>query len=57
VLVSVNGDDFQGAKAVALFRPDATDYRPKWGLYRGTTPKLPAGESWVEHKDASARKL
>lgn len=57
ILVSVNGDEFQGAKDVAIFRPDATDYRPKWGLYRGITPQLPAGESWVEHKDASALKL
>ena len=57
VLVSVNGDEFQGVKDVAVFRPDATDYRPKWGLYRGITTQLPVGESWVEHKDASARKL
>jgi len=56
VLVSVDGDAFQGLKAIALFRPDATDYRPKWGLYRGTTEKLPRGESWVEHRDASAQK-
>jgi hypothetical protein len=56
VLVSVDGDEFQGVKGIPLFRPDATDYRPKWGLYRGTTPKLPAGESWVEHRDASAQK-
>ena len=57
VLVSVDGDEFQGATGVAIYRPDATAYRPKWGLYRGITEKLPVGESWVEHKDASARKL
>ena len=57
VLVSVNGDEFQGVKGVAIFRPDATGYRPKWGLYRGITTQLPVGESWVEHKDASAQQL
>jgi hypothetical protein len=57
VLVSVDGDEFQGAKNIELFRPDATGYRPKWGLYRGITPELPKGESWVEHRDASAAKL
>lgn len=57
ILVSVDGDEFQGVNGVAIFRPDATDYRPKWGLYRGTTPQLPLGESWVEHRDAPAQKL
>jgi hypothetical protein len=57
ILVSVNGDEFQGVRALPVFRPAATDYRPKWGLYRGITPQLPHGESWVEHKDASAAPL
>jgi hypothetical protein len=57
VLVSINGDEFQGVKDGAIFRPDATDYRPKWGLYRGITPQLPRGESCVEHKNLSAQKL
>lgn len=57
VLVSVDGDAFQGATNVAVFRPDADAYRPKWGLYRGITPDLPVGLSWVEHRDACARKL
>lgn len=57
VLVSVNGDEFQGVRGVALFRPDATDYRPKWGLYRGTAKNMPFGDDYVEHKDISARKL
>lgn len=57
ILVSVNGDDFQGLTNVAVYRPHATAYRPKWGLYRGTTTNLPHGESWVEHKAASATKI
>ncbi|HTA95749.1 MAG TPA: glycoside hydrolase family 28 protein, partial [Verrucomicrobiae bacterium] len=57
VLVSVNGDEFQGLTNVAVYRPNATAYRPKWGLYRGTSPNLPPGESYVEHKNASATKI
>jgi hypothetical protein len=56
VLASVNGDEFQGARNVAVFRPDATDYRPKWGLYRGVSPGQPLGDDYVEHKDVSAAK-
>lgn len=57
VLVSVDRDDFQGVKDVSVFRPDATDYRPKWGLYRGISKDLPEGASFIEHRNASARKL
>jgi hypothetical protein len=57
VLVSVNGDEFKGTQNMDLYRPDATDYRPKWGLYRGTAKDMPFGDDWVEHKDASANKL
>jgi len=59
ILVSVNGDEFQGVRNVAVFRPDATAYRPKWGLYRGIDKDHPMamGEDWVEHRNASARKL
>ena len=57
ISVSVNGDAFQGVKGVPVYRPDATDYRPKWGLYRGTAKDMPFGDDYVEHKDASARKM
>lgn len=57
VLVSVNGDAFQGVTHVAVYRPNATAYRPKWGLYRGTSDALPPGISWVEHRNASAEKI
>ena len=57
ISVSVNGDGFLGVTNVAVYRPEATSYRPKWGLYRGTSKNLPPGESYVEHKDASARKM
>lgn len=59
ILVSVNGDEFQGVNKVAIFRPDATGYRPKWGLYRGIDKdrSMAMGEDWVEHRNASAQKL
>jgi hypothetical protein len=57
VLVSVNGDDFQGVTNVPVYRPEATAYRPKWGLYRGMSKNIPDGESYVEHKNASAQKM
>lgn len=59
ILVSVDGDEFQGLKDVPVYRPDASDYRPKWGLYRGIDKDkpMPMGDDWVEHKEASARKL
>jgi len=57
VLASVNGDPFKGVSDLAIYRPKSDDYRPKWGLYRGIDKDLPVGESWVEHKDISARQV
>ncbi len=59
ILASVDGDAFQGVKNVAVFRPDAAAYRPKWGLYRGIDKDhaMAMGEDWVEHRNASAEKL
>jgi hypothetical protein len=54
VLASIDGDEFQGVRDVAVFRPDATDYRPKWGLYRGTAAGLPYGDDYMEHRNISA---
>jgi len=55
LLLSVNGGQFQGVEHVKMFRPQATDYRPKWGLYRGTVKGMT--DDWVEHKDQTVRKL
>lgn len=55
LLLSVNGDAFKGVEHVAMYRPGATDYRPKWGLYRGTVTGMT--DDWVEHKNAVARKI
>jgi len=57
VLVSVNGDEFQGKTGIPVFRRGATNYRPKWGLYRGVKDGMNMGDDWVEHRDVSARRL
>jgi hypothetical protein len=57
ISVSLNGDKFQGIANVAVYRPDSKVYRPKWGLYRGTSKNLPPGDSYVEHKNVSAQKM
>jgi hypothetical protein len=54
LLLSVNGSEFKGITGIPMFRTASTDYRPKWGLYRGTVAGM--HDDWVEHKDALARK-
>lgn len=50
--ISINGDAFQGATNIPLYLNGSTDYRPKWGFYRGigTDYGVPTGDSWVEHR-------
>ena len=57
VLASVNGDPFVGVTNVPVFRSAATDYRPKWGSYRGVDPSQSYGDDTVEHKEISAQKI
>jgi hypothetical protein len=57
VLASIDGDELQGVRGIAVFRPDATDYRPKWGLYRGVKAGMLFGDDYVEHKNVSAEKV
>jgi hypothetical protein len=54
---SVNGDKLQGATRVAVFHPESTEYRPKWGLYRRASAGSALGDDYIEHKDVTARKL
>ncbi|MDO8544002.1 MAG: heparin lyase I family protein [Opitutaceae bacterium] len=55
LMVSVDGDAFVGKTNVALSRPEADSYRPKWGLYRRAAVNAPMGDDYVEHKDVSAQ--
>lgn len=57
VLASINGDEFQGVRGVAVYRTDATEFRPKWGLYRNAAPGLPLGDDYIEHRNISAGKF
>jgi hypothetical protein len=57
VLASINGDAFSGVTGVPVYRPEATDYRPKWGSYRGVDADEPYGEDVVEHRDVSAGRV
>ncbi len=55
VVVSLNGDSFQGVTNVEVCRPSSTEYYPKWGLYRGTS--VTSGFSpadYVQHSNVSA---
>ena len=55
LLLSVNGGAFKGVSGVEMYRPQATDYRPKWGLYRGVVTGM--HDDWVEHKEGYARRV
>jgi hypothetical protein len=57
LMVSVDGDAFQGRTGIELSRPDATEYRPKWGLYRRAAVHAPMGDDYVEHKNLTAQKV
>jgi len=57
LLVSVDGDAFRGKTGIELSRPDANEYRPKWGLYRKATVHAPMGDDYAEHSQVKALKL
>lgn len=57
LLVSVNGDEFKGVRNVEISRPQANEYRPKWGLYRKATVQAPMGDDYVEHREIHAQNL
>src|SRR5437868_263133 len=44
VVASINGDAFQGVSNVPVYRTGSTDFRPKWGFYRGISSDLRIGE-------------
>ena len=49
---SIDGDGFTGFANVPIYLTSSTEYRPKFGLYRGigTGYGVPAGDSWFEHR-------
>src|SRR6201999_4249510 len=52
VLASINGSPFAGISNQPIYLSGSTDYRPKFGFYRGIGVDygVPAGDSWVEHR-------
>lgn len=57
LLASVDGGPFQGRTGIELSRPEASEYRPKWGLYRKAVVRAPLGDDYVEHRAVRAQKL
>lgn len=57
VRASINGDSLQGVTGLSIYRPSATEYRPKWGLYRGVDSNDPIGDDYIEHTNVSANKV
>jgi hypothetical protein len=53
---SVNGGALKGRTGLAMYRPSATEYHPKWGLYRGVDSSEPFGDDFVEHRSVSSNK-
>ncbi len=54
---SVNGDPLSGVTGVPMYRAGSTDYRPKWGSYRGVGTSEPYGDDTVEQRDVWAGRV
>jgi hypothetical protein len=55
VVVSLNGDAFQGVTNTEVCRPSSTEYYPKWGLYRGTSTTSGFGANdYIQHSNVTA---
>lgn len=57
VVASYNSDAFAGKTGVSVYRPEASEYRPKWGLYRAVAHELPLADAYMEHRDVQANKI
>jgi len=53
---SLNGGSFSGKTSISLYRPSASQYRPKWGSYRGVSSSSPYGNDTVEQSSVSSTK-
>jgi len=57
VRASINGDSLSGRTGISVYRPSATSYRPKWGLYRGVGTNDGIGDDYIEHTSVTANKI
>jgi hypothetical protein len=56
VQAGINGGSLSGKTSIDLYRTGSTQYRPKWGSYRGVSSSSPYGNDTVEQKSISANK-
>jgi len=56
VQLGINGGSLSGKSGIALYRSGSTQYRPKWGSYRGVSSSSPYGNDTVEQKGVMATK-
>jgi len=56
VRAAINGGSMSGKTSIAVYRPSSTEYRPKWGSYRGVSSSSPYGNDTVEQKSITANK-
>jgi len=56
VKASINGDAMAGVSGIDVYRPNATQYRPKWGSYRSVNVNAPYGDDTVEQRAVMANK-
>ena len=56
VKAAINGGSMSGVSSVAVYRPSSTEYRPKWGSYRGVNTGSGYGNDTVEQKSITATK-
>ena len=54
VMASVNGDAFSGHTGLGTYLTGSTDYRPKWGLYRGFDTGMGLNNHYIEHSSVTA---
>ena len=57
VTASVNGGSFSGATNINATRSGASDYRPKWGLYRGVSAGDSISDASIEHTNVVSQKI
>lgn len=52
--LGINGGSLSGKTNIGLYRSGSTQYRPKWGSYRGVSSSSPYGNDTVEQKGVMA---
>jgi hypothetical protein len=56
VRAAVDGGSLSGRTGVPVYLSGSTEYRPKWGLYRGVDPGMSIGNDSIEHRSVTSNK-